>query len=91
VRRRGQAYQAAMEAVFAIPIAIGIGWFADSQLGSSPIGLFLGVGFGFAACVIRLMRMRGMVEAEAAKAERDPNNQKMTPADWAEQDRERDE
>ena len=80
-----------MEAVFAIPIAIGIGWFADSTLGSSPIGLFLGVAFGFAACIRRLMKMRGMVEAEAAKAERDPHNQKMTSADWAEHDRERDE
>jgi F0F1-type ATP synthase assembly protein I len=80
-----------MEAVFAIPIAVAIGWFADTKLGSSPIGLFLGVAFGFAACVLRLLKMRGMVEADAAKAERDPNNQKMTPEDWAEHDRERDD
>jgi F0F1-type ATP synthase assembly protein I len=80
-----------MEAVFAIPIAIGIGWFADSKLGSSPIGLFLGVVLGFAACVLRLLKMRGMVEADAARAERDPSNQKMTSEDWAEQDRERDD
>jgi F0F1-type ATP synthase assembly protein I len=80
-----------MEAVFAIPIAIGIGWWADTKLGSSPIGLFLGVGFGFAAFILRLVRMRGMVEAEAARAERDPDNQKMTPAEGAEHDRDRDE
>jgi F0F1-type ATP synthase assembly protein I len=78
-----------MEAVFAIPVAIGIGWFADSWLGSSPVGLFLGCILGFAACVLRLMKMRGMVEEDAARADSDPSNQKMTKEDWAELDRDR--
>jgi F0F1-type ATP synthase assembly protein I len=57
-----------MEAVLAIPIGLGIGWWADRQLGSEPIGLFLGLAFGFATFIVRLTRMRGMVDREAAEA-----------------------
>jgi F0F1-type ATP synthase assembly protein I len=70
VRRRGKAYQSVMEAVFAIPIGGGIGWFLGGRLGSETIGLLVGLGFGFATFIIRLTRMRGMVEREAAEAER---------------------
>jgi F0F1-type ATP synthase assembly protein I len=70
-RRRAKAYQAAMEAVFAIPIAMGIGWWADGRLGSEPWGLLVGLGFGFATFIIRLSRMRGMVEKAAADAARE--------------------
>ena len=52
-----------MEAVFAIPIAMGIGWWADTKLDTSPWLLMIGLGLGFAAFVMRLMRMRGLVEA----------------------------
>lgn len=69
-RRRVKAYQAAMEAVLAVPIAMGIGWWADRKLGSEPWGLLVGLGFGFATFIVRLSRMRGMVEAAAAEAER---------------------
>ncbi len=34
------------------------------------VGLLVGLGFGFATFIIRLTRMRGMVEREAAEAER---------------------
>jgi F0F1-type ATP synthase assembly protein I len=57
-----------MEAVFAIPIGLGIGWWVDRQLGSEPIGLFVGLAFGFATFIVRLTRMRGMVDREAAEA-----------------------
>jgi F0F1-type ATP synthase assembly protein I len=67
-RRRAKAYQAVMEAVFAIPIGLGIGWWVDRQLGSEPIGLFVGLALGFAAFIVRLARMRGMVDREAAEA-----------------------
>ena len=70
VKNRTRAYEAAMEAVLAIPIAMGLGWWADRKLGSAPFGLLIGLLFGFATFVVRLVRMRGMVEAEAAAAER---------------------
>ena len=70
VRRRGKAYQSVMEAVFAIPIGGGLGWFLGGWLGSETVGLLIGLGFGFATFIVRLTRMRGMVEREAAEAER---------------------
>jgi F0F1-type ATP synthase assembly protein I len=70
VRWRGKAYQSVMEAVFAIPIGGGLGWFLGGRLGSETVGLLIGLGFGFATFIVRLMRMRGMVEREAAEAER---------------------
>jgi F0F1-type ATP synthase assembly protein I len=70
VRRRGKAYQSVMEAVFAIPIGGGLGWFLGGRLGSETVGLLIGLGFGFATFIVRLTRMRGMVEREAAEAER---------------------
>ncbi len=56
-RRQGQAYQGAFEAVFAILIAVGLGYLADAQFGTSPIGLLVGVGIGFGAFVLRLVRL----------------------------------
>ena len=61
--RAGKAYQRAFEAVLAIPIGIGIGYFADQRLDSSPVGLLIGVALGFAAFVKRLVSMRSLVEA----------------------------
>ena len=60
--KAGRAYQQALEAVLAIPIGIGIGYFADGRLDSSPIGLVLGAALGFAAFVKRLISMRSLVE-----------------------------
>ncbi len=67
-RRRGAAYQGAMEAVLAIPIAIGLGYWADQELDTGPIGIFVGVVIGFAAFVLRLLRMRRLIEPPAEDA-----------------------
>lgn len=69
--RAGKAYQRALEAVLAIPIGVGIGYFADQRLGSSPIGLLLGAALGFAAFVKRLVSMRSLVESAAPPASPD--------------------
>jgi F0F1-type ATP synthase assembly protein I len=58
----GKAYQRAFEAVLSIPIGIGIGYFVDQRLESSPIGLLIGTALGFAAFVRRLVSMRSLVE-----------------------------
>jgi F0F1-type ATP synthase assembly protein I len=65
--RAGKAYQRALEAVLAIPIGIGIGYFVDGRLESSPIGLLIGAALGFAAFVKRLVSMRSLVESAAAE------------------------
>ncbi len=57
VRRAGTAYQAAFEAVFAILIGVGLGYWADSSFDSAPWGLLVGFAFGFGAFVLRLVRL----------------------------------
>lgn len=58
----GRAYQGAMESVFAIVIAAGAGYWADSHFGTSPRWLVVGAIVGFAAFVLRLARMARLVE-----------------------------
>jgi F0F1-type ATP synthase assembly protein I len=72
-RRGARAYQAALEAVFAIPVAGGLGYWADSRFGTEPIGLLVGLVLGFAAFVVRISRMRRLVEApsEGDESERE--------------------
>ena len=64
-RRGARAYQMALEAVFSIPIAIGLGYWADSAWGTAPVFLVVGVVLGFSAFVLRLLRMRTLVEQGA--------------------------
>ena len=56
-RRGARAYQMALEAVFSIPIAIGLGYWADSAWGTGPILLLVGVVVGFGAYT--LGRLKG--------------------------------
>ena len=52
-RRQSAAYQAAAESVLAVPVAAGIGYWADGRFDTSPWLLLLGVVFGFGAFVLR--------------------------------------
>lgn len=54
----GAKYQGALEAVLAIPIGAGLGYWADKEWDVSPLGLLIGFGLGFAAFVLRLIRLR---------------------------------
>ncbi|HEY8153111.1 MAG TPA: AtpZ/AtpI family protein [Myxococcota bacterium] len=57
-RREGAAYQGALEAVFALLIGAGAGYWGDSSFGTSPWLLLLGTALGFTTFVVRLLRMR---------------------------------
>jgi F0F1-type ATP synthase assembly protein I len=70
-RRGARAYQAAVEAVFAIPVAAGLGYWADTRFGTEPVLLLVGLGLGFAAFVMRIVRMRRLVEADSDESERE--------------------
>ena len=62
-RRRGiAAYQGALEAVLAIVITAGVGYWADQRFGTQPRWLIVGTCIGFAAFVLRLFRMRTLFE-----------------------------
>lgn len=56
-RREGIAYQGAVEAFVSILIALGAGYWADRQFGTSPLFLLIGLGFGFGAFVLRLVHL----------------------------------
>ncbi len=64
-RQMGAAYQAAMEAVFSIVIAVLLGWWADSYFESAPWGVLAGATIGFGAFVLRLSRLRADLDAPA--------------------------
>jgi F0F1-type ATP synthase assembly protein I len=70
-----------VEAVFAIPVGVGFGWFADDQFESAPIGILVGAGIGFAAFVLRLVRLTKDVQAETATAETPPTASGSSPRD----------
>lgn len=53
----GPAYQGAMEATLAVAISVGIGLWVDAKLDTSPIGMLVGLGVGFGAFVLRLVRL----------------------------------
>ncbi len=72
-RSMGRAYQGALEAVFAIIVATGAGYWADGALGSSPWGLLAGATIGFAAFVLRLYRL-GMSLNRASAEPESPEN-----------------
>ena len=57
VRGQGLAYQAAFEAVMAIPIAIGGGYWLDRHFDTAPILLIAGAAVGFGAFVLRLFQL----------------------------------
>ena len=75
-RRQAKAYQGAFEAVFAVVIAAGLGYWLDGRFESSPIGLFVGVALGFMAMVLRLVRLGGELgmtdDADASSDENGP-------------------
>jgi F0F1-type ATP synthase assembly protein I len=53
-----------MEAVLAVPVAMGLGYWADSRFGTEPICMLVGVVFGFATFVVRLVRMRHEIDGQ---------------------------
>ncbi|MBK7949804.1 MAG: AtpZ/AtpI family protein [Deltaproteobacteria bacterium] len=53
----GDAYQGAFEAVMAVLVGAGAGYWADGYWDTTPYGVLAGVVIGFAAMVLRLLRM----------------------------------
>ena len=61
-RRISGVYQGSVEAVLALLIAMGVGYWLDERFDTDPWLLMAGVVFGFAAMVMRIWRMRVLVE-----------------------------
>jgi len=69
-RRQGAVYQGAFEAVFAILIGVGFGYWADASFDTSPWGLLVGLALGFSAFVLRLVRLAREMQALADEEKR---------------------
>ncbi len=74
-QQKGAAYQGAVEAVFAILIAGGLGYWADGYFDSAPLYLVIGVVVGFAAFVLRLLRLGGQIEEFSESADQASNSE----------------
>jgi F0F1-type ATP synthase assembly protein I len=74
-RQASKAYQSAAEAVFAIPVAGGLGYWADTSFDTGPVCLLLGLVLGFVTFVMRLMRMRKLVEQAGKDASTAEDNE----------------
>jgi F0F1-type ATP synthase assembly protein I len=61
-KRFGGVYQGAVEAVVALLLAMGAGYWADEKLETAPRYLLVGTAIGFGAFVLRLWRMRRLME-----------------------------
>ena len=58
-----EAYQGAFEAIGSVLIAGGIGYWVDRRWETAPVGLLVGVVLGFAAMVLRLVRLGRELDA----------------------------
>jgi F0F1-type ATP synthase assembly protein I len=56
-RRQGAVYQGAFEAVFALLIAAGFGYWLDGYFDTAPVLLLIGTAIGFASFTVRLIRL----------------------------------
>lgn len=72
-RRQAAAYQGAFEAVFAILIGAGLGYWGDASLGTSPWLLLLGFVLGFGAFVLRLLRLGGRLQESESGEPAEPS------------------
>lgn len=60
-----RGYQAGLEAIFALVLAVGIGFWVDTRLETPPLFLLVGTAVGFAACVLRLLRYQRVLDQRA--------------------------
>lgn len=68
-RRQGAVYQGAFEAVIALLIAIGFGYWLDGVFDTAPVLLLVGTAIGFASFTVRLIRLgRWMKGADSDKS-----------------------
>lgn len=83
-RSMASAYQGAIEAVVAMVFCALAGWWIDGRLGSEPIGLFVGMGIGFAAFLLRLLRIKAptLGKADLPPPSRDEDEDDDRGGDW---------
>ena len=81
-----EAYQGAFEAIGSVLIAGGIGYWVDWRWDIAPIGLLVGVVIGFAAMVLRLVRLGKELEGEVGSDSTDIDSTTSASEAWSEDD-----
>jgi len=74
-RQGMKAYQGALEAVLSIPIGMGLGYLADHYFGTGPLFFLVGLAAGFASFVIRMIRLRALVDEGPEDGSEPPSEQ----------------
>jgi F0F1-type ATP synthase assembly protein I len=75
-RRQGAVYQGAFEAVIALLIAVGFGYWLDGYFNTTPWLLLIGTAIGFASFTVRLIRLgRLMKDENPDEARRDDESE----------------
>jgi F0F1-type ATP synthase assembly protein I len=72
-KRGARAYEGALEAVLTIPIGLGLGYLADRYFGTEPVFLLLGLALGFASFVVRISRLRALIEETSEDGSEPPS------------------
>lgn len=67
-RRAAAAYQGAIEAVLAVVIMTGAGYWLDQRFETAPAFLLAGIVIGFCSFALRLWRMRHLMVATPEEA-----------------------
>ena len=74
-----EAYQGAFEAIGSVLIACAFGYWVDSQWDTRPFGLLIGVAIGFAAMVLRLLRLGKELHPESQGMESSKSDEAAAP------------
>jgi F0F1-type ATP synthase assembly protein I len=64
-----EAYQGAFEAIGSVLIAGAFGYWVDYRWDTTPVGLLVGTAIGFAAMVLRLIRLGKEIHPDSTGAE----------------------
>jgi F0F1-type ATP synthase assembly protein I len=74
-----EAYQGAFEAIGSVLIAGAFGYWVDSRWDTRPFGLLIGVGIGFAAMVLRLIRLGKELHPDSVGTESSKSDEAAAP------------
>ena len=81
-RRGALAYQGGIEAVVAILVGTGLGFWADQAAGTTPVGTFVGLAVGFGAFILRIVRLSRRLEELRIEEEGDEPPRPLPPEAW---------
>ncbi len=81
MRQKSLAYQGVVEAVGALLLCLGAGYFADEHWQSSPAGVVIGLLIGFSAFVLRLVRLGRAWSAEQQISNEQPVSEALEKKD----------